>query len=148
MQIDLQLSSLENEGKGKVISNPKVVTSDNKAAVIKQGQQIPYSSVSQSGTQTEFKDAVLSLEVTPQVTKDNNIRLKIKATKDRPIAIPGSPVPGIDKKESSTEVIVKDGDTAVIGGIYEMTEDEGEAGLPGLRNIPVLGWLFKKDTKI
>ncbi len=148
VQLDLQLSALENDGKGKVISNPKVVTSDNKAALIKQGQQIPYASVSQSGTQTEFKDAVLSLEVTPQVTKDNNIRLKIKATKDRPIAIPGSPVPGIDKKESSTEVIVRDGETAVIGGIYEMTEDEGEAGLPGLRNIPVLGWLFKKDTKI
>jgi type IV pilus assembly protein PilQ len=146
--LDVQLSALENDGKGKILSNPKVITSNNKAAIIKQGQQIPYQTVSQSGTQTEFKDAVLSLEVTPQVTKDNNIKLKIKATKDRPITIAGSAIPGIDKKESSTEVIVKDGETAVIGGIYEAEESFTEAGVPGLRNIPLLGWLFKKDTRI
>jgi type IV pilus assembly protein PilQ len=147
LQLDVQLSALENEGRGKIISNPKVVTSNNKPAIIKQGQQIPYQTVSTAGTQTEFKDAVLSLEVTPQVTKDNNVKLKIKATKDRPISIAGSAIPGIDKKESSTEVIIKDGETAVIGGIYEAEEAFSEAGLPGLRNVPILGWLFRKDTR-
>jgi type IV pilus assembly protein PilQ len=147
IQLDVQLSALENQGRGKIISNPKVVTTNNKPAIIKQGSQIPYQTVSTAGTQTEFKDAVLSLEVTPQVTKDNNVKLKIKATKDRPITIAGSPVPGIDKKESSTEVIIKDGETAVIGGIYESDEEYSEAGVPGLSNLPLLGWLFKKNTK-
>jgi len=143
--LDLQLSALEGEGKGKIISNPKIITSDNKAAIIKQGTQIPYQTVSQSGTQTQFVDAVLGLEVTPQVTKDNNVRLKIKATKDRPIAVAGSPIPGIDKKEATTEVIVKDGETAVIGGIYEAEDSSREDGIPLFRHIPILGWLFKHE---
>jgi type IV pilus assembly protein PilQ len=144
-KLDIQLSALENDGKGKIISNPKVITSDNKPAIIKQGQQIPYQTVSQSGTQTEFKDAVLSLEVTPQVTKDNNIKLKIKATKDRPLF--STTPPTIDKKEATTEVIVRDGETAVIGGIYEVTDDSSEAMVPFLGKIPGLGWLFKKESK-
>jgi type IV pilus assembly protein PilQ len=147
LQLDVQLSALEAEGKGKVISNPKVITSDNQPAKITQGQQIPYQTVSQNGTVIEFKDAVLSLEVLPHVTKDGNIRLKIKATKDRPIEIAGSPVPGIDKKEAISEVIVKDGETAVLGGIYEIEESANDAGIPGLRRIPLLGWLFKSEGK-
>lgn len=147
LQLDVQLSALEAEGKGKLISNPKVITSDNQPAKISQGQQIPYQTVSQDGTKIEFKDAVLSLEVTPHVTKDGNIRLKIKATKDRPIQIAGSPVPGIDKKEAVSEVIIKDGDTAVVGGIYEVEESNTDTGLPGLRKIPLLGWLFRSESK-
>lgn len=143
--LDMQLSALEGEGKGKIISNPKIITSDNKPAIIKQGTQIPYQTVSQSGTQTQFVDAVLGLEVTPQVTKDNNVRLKIKTTKDRPIAVAGSPIPGIDKKEATTEVIVKDGETAVIGGIYEAEESSREDGIPILRHIPIFNWLFKHE---
>ncbi len=145
-KLDLQLSALESSGKGRIISNPKIITSDNKPAIIKQGQQIPYQTVSQQGTQTELKDAVLSLEVTPQVTKDNNIKLKIKATKDRPLAAVAAGIP-IDKKEASTELIVKDGETAVLGGIYEIEDGNSESGVPFFSKIPLLGWLFKKETR-
>jgi len=133
-RLDVQLSALESSGKGKIISNPKVITSDNKPAIIKQGQQIPYQTVSQSGTQTELKDAVLSLEVTPQVTKDKNVKLKIKATKDRPLPAVAAGIP-IDKKEASTELIVQDGETAVLGGIYEIEEGDSESGIPFLSKI-------------
>ncbi|MCX7965470.1 MAG: type IV pilus secretin PilQ [Syntrophorhabdaceae bacterium] len=145
-KLDVQLSALESSGKGRIISNPKIITSDNKPAIIKQGQQIPYQTVSQQGTQTELKDAVLSLEVTPQVTKDNNIKLKIKATKDRPLAAVAAGIP-IDKKEASTELIVKDGETAVLGGIYEIEDGDSESGVPFFSKIPILGWLFKKETR-
>ncbi len=146
LMLDVQLSALEAHGKGKIISNPKVITSHNQTAKIAQGTQIPYQTVSQNYTTIEFKDAVLSLEVTPVVAKDGNIRLKIRATKDRPTVIPGSPVPGIDKKEATSEVLVRDGETVVLGGIYESENDTNESGLPGLKNIPLLGWLFKTNS--
>lgn len=147
LNLDIQLSALESEGKGKIISSPKIITTDNKPAIIKQGQQIPYQIQTQMGPQTELKDAVLSLEVTPQVTKDNNIRLKIKATKDRPLPAVAAGIP-IDKKEALTEVIVKDGETAVIGGIYEIEDSGSVTGIPVLRHVPLLSWLFKKDAKV
>ena len=147
LMLDVQLSALESSGRGKIVSNPKVITSDNQPAKISQGQQIPYQIITQNGAQTEFKDAVLSLDVTPHVTKDGNIRLKIKATKDRPIQIPGSPIPGIDKKEAVSEVLIRDGDTAVLGGIFEAEDGDSDSGLPGLKNIPLLGWLFKTESK-
>lgn len=145
--LDTQLTALEADGKGKVISNPKIITSDNRPAKISQGQEIPYATVSQSGTQTEFKDAVLSLEVTPHVTNDGTIRLKIKATKDKPYIISGYSIPAIEKREATSEVLIRDGETVVIGGIYEVDDTHDVSGLPGLRNIPVLGWLFKTDSK-
>ncbi len=147
--IDVQLSALENEGKGRILSNPKVVTSDNKKAVIQQGKSIPYKTYSQSGTQTQFAEAVLGLEVTPSVTKDGFIRLEILAKKDQADFVNTSEgVPTIDKKQATTILYVKDGETAVIGGIYEREEGDSENGLPGLRNIPLLGWLFKKQTAL
>lgn len=147
--LDIQLSALEADGKGRVLSNPKLVTSDNKKAIIQQGKSIPYKTVSQTGTQTQFAEAVLGLEVTPTVTKDGYIKLEILAKKDQADFINQSEgVPTIDKKQASTILYVKDGETAVIGGIYERTENDGESGLPGLRNIPLLGWLFKKQTKL
>ena len=146
LMLDVQLSALEAQGKGKIISNPKIITSHNQAAKISQGTQIPYQTISQNYTQIEFKDAVLSLEVTPVVAKDGNIRLKIKATKDKPTVIPGSPVPGIDKKEATSDVLVRDGETVVLGGIYESENDSSESGLPGLKNIPLLGWLFRSNS--
>lgn len=145
--LDMQLTALEADGRGKVISNPKIITSDNRPAKISQGQEIPYATVSQSGTQTEFKDAVLSLEVTPHVTNDGTIRLKIKATKDKPYIISGYSIPAIEKREATSEVLIRDGETVVIGGIYEFDDSHDISGLPGLRNIPVLGWLFKTDSK-
>ena len=143
--LDAQLSALEAQGKGKIISCPKVITSHNQTAKISQGTQIPYQTISQNYTTIEFKDAVLSLEVTPIVAKDGNIRLKIRATKDKPTVIAGSPVPGIDKKEATSEVLIRDGETVVLGGIYESEDDSSETGLPGLKNIPLLGWLFRSS---
>lgn len=148
-QLDVQLSALEDEGKGRVLSNPKVITSDNKKAIIHQGKSIPYKTYSQSGTQTQFAEAVLGLEVTPSVTKDGFIKLEILAKKDQAdFTNTSEGVPTIDKKQASTLLYVKDGETAVIGGIYEREEGSSENGIPGLKNIPLLGWLFKKQTKL
>jgi type IV pilus assembly protein PilQ len=141
--LDTQLSALEAQGKGKIISCPKVITSHNQTAKISQGTQIPYQTISQNYTTIEFKDAVLSLEVTPIVAKDGNIRLKIKATKDQPTTVAGSPVPAIDTKSAVSEVLIRDGETVVLGGIYESLDSSSNSGLPGLKDIPLLGWLFK-----
>ncbi len=146
--LDMQLSAMENEGKGRILSNPKVVTSDNRKAIIQQGKSIPYTSVSSSGTQTQWAEAVLGLEVTPTVTKDGFIKLDILAKKDQADFLNQSTgMPTIDKKQATTMLYVRDGQTAVIGGIYERTENDSENGLPGLRNIPLLGWLFKHSLK-
>ncbi len=146
--LDIQLSALEDEGRGRILSNPKVVTTDNKKAIIQQGKSIPYKTVSTSGTQTQFAEAALGLEVTPTVTKDGFIKLEIMAKKDSADFINTSEgVPTIDKKQATTLLYVRDGETAVIGGIYERTESDGENGIPGLKNIPLLGWLFKKTSK-
>lgn len=148
LNLDVQLSALESDGKLRIISHPKVVTSDNKPAKINQGKQIPYQTVSQSGTQTQFADAVLGLEVTPQVTKDGNIRLKIKVTKDSAdfnnLTVSG---PTIDKREAVTEVIIRDGETAVIGGIYETQDNVTDSSVPYLSKLPLINWLFKRDYK-
>jgi type IV pilus assembly protein PilQ len=145
--LDVQLSALEAQGKGRVLSNPKVITSDNKKAIIQQGKSIPYATYSNAGTQTQFAEAVLGLEVTPTVTNDGFIKLDIKAKKneaDFSRQVGGAPT--IDTKEATTLLYIKDGETAVIGGIYENSETNSEDGLPGLRNIPLLGWLFKKTA--
>jgi type IV pilus assembly protein PilQ len=143
------LAALENQGKGKIISSPKVITADNRPAKITQGQQIPYlNSSSTQGATVEFKDAVLELEVTPHIAKDGNVRLTIKAKKDQvnwANTIQGNPP--IDKREATTELLVKDGETAVIGGIYEVERSDADAGVPALRRVPLLGWLFKRTTK-
>jgi type IV pilus assembly protein PilQ len=146
--LDVQLSALEAEGKGRIISNPKVITSDNKKAIIQQGKSIPYATVSQSGTQTQFAEAVLGLEVTPTVTNDGYIKLEILAKKDQAdFSNQSGGVPTIDKKQATTLLYIRDGETAVIGGIYEREESDSQNGLPGLQNIPLLGWLFKKTAK-
>jgi type IV pilus assembly protein PilQ len=146
--LDVTLAALESQGKGKVISNPKVITADNRPAKITQGQQIPYlNTTSTAGATVEFKDAVLELEVTPHVAKDGNVRLTIKAKKDQVDLATFPTNPPIDKREATTELLVRDGETAVIGGIYEITQADNNSGVPFLRNIPLLGWLFKRTTK-
>jgi type IV pilus assembly protein PilQ len=149
LNLDVQLSALESEGRVKIISHPKVVTSDGKAAKINQGRQIPYQTVSMQGTQTQFADAYLGLEVTPQVVlRDGTIRLKVKTTKDSADfenqTVAG---PTINKREAVTEIIIRDGDTAVIGGIYETLENASNQGVPFLSKIPVIKWLFNRDYK-
>ena len=144
------LSALEATGKGKIISNPKVITSENRAARVSQGTQIPYQTSSANlGTNIQFVSADLSLEVTPHVTKDGNIRMTIVAKKDDPDFNPKftAGAPGIDTNEASTELLIKDGQTVVIGGIYQVTKTVNENGIPLLQNIPLLGWLFKNSVK-
>lgn len=149
-QLDLQLSALEANGRGKIISNPKVITSENRPAKIATGTQIPYQSSSGNlGTNIQFISADLSIEVTPHVVKDGNIRLTITAKKDDPDFDPRftSGAPGISTNEASTELLIKDGQTVVIGGIYEVTKNDNTNGIPILQNIPLLGWLFKNNVK-
>ncbi|HET6421634.1 MAG TPA: type IV pilus secretin PilQ [Geobacteraceae bacterium] len=142
--LDLKLSALASAQLIKVISTPKVLTLNNKAAKITQGQQIPYQTVSAEGTQTQFVQAALSLEVTPHITADGSISMKIKASNDS--AGTGSPPP-INTKEATTELLIKNGETTVIGGIYQDSDTEDEQGVPFLKDIPLLGWLFKSKDK-
>jgi len=148
LQLDLVLSAMEAHDKGKVISNPKVITSDNRAARITQGTEIPYqSSSAQLGTNIMFKLAVLQLAVTPHLIKDGNMKLTIEAKDDEPDFDPRFPVPGVTKREAVTELLVRDGETVVMGGIYEDTLDNSTSGIPGLQDIPLLGRLFKHTGK-
>ncbi len=145
--LDFQLSALEDIGKVKTISNPKVTTLDNKTAIIKQGQEMPYSTVSQNGTQTQFKEASLTLEVTPHITPDNNIIMKIVISNDSfgsPLA--GGEIP-VNKQRITAEMLIKDGNTAVIGGIYKQENRRFQHGVPWLSKIPIIGLLFKKTAR-
>jgi len=149
VQLDLILSALESQSKGKIISNPKVITSDNHVARVTQGTEIPYqSSSAQLGTNIMFKLAVLELEVTPHVTRDGNIRMIIRAKNDQPDFNPAFPVPAVDKKEAVSELLVRDGETVVMGGIYIATQTTDTEGIPVLKDIPFLGWLFKHQGKV
>jgi type IV pilus assembly protein PilQ len=146
LRLDLALTALESSGNAKIVSSPKVVTLDNKEATIEQGTQIPYSTVSASGTNTQFVDATLRLKVTPHITPDGRVSMKVEAQNDSP----GQPTPtgqlAINKKKATTEVLILDGETAVIGGIMQVSRSEDQAGLPWLSKIPVLGYLFRRDT--
>jgi type IV pilus assembly protein PilQ len=146
LRLDLSLSALEASGKGKIISSPKIVTTDNKEATIEQGTQIPYSTVSASGTNTQFVDATLSLKVTPHITPDGRVSMKLEAKNDSQGEVGATGQPAINKKKATTEVLIRDGETTVIGGILQISRSESQAGLPWLSKIPVLGYLFRKDT--
>lgn len=145
--LDLQLSAMESSGNGEVVSQPKVVTSDKETAKILKGQEVPYQEASSSGaTSTSFKEAALSLEVTPQITPDNRIIMEVKVTKDAPnfqAAING--VPPINKNEVNAKVLVSDGETIVIGGVFENTQTKAVEKVPFLGDLPYLGRLFRRD---
>jgi type IV pilus assembly protein PilQ len=148
--IDVQLSALEQEGKVKIISAPKVVTLDNKEALIKQGKEIPYLEFTEEGTvSTVFKEIVLQLAVTPHITPDGRVKMKIKTKKDEldninAVVIAGGLVPAVDKKEAETELLVDDGETVVIGGVIREKEDILITRVPLLWKIPILGRLFQR----
>jgi type IV pilus assembly protein PilQ len=146
VRLDLSLSALEASGKGKVVSSPRVVTIDNKEAMIEQGTQIPYSTVSASGTNVQFVDATLSLKVTPHITPEGSVIMKLEAKNDSPGETGASGQPAINKKKATTEVLVRDGETAVIGGILQVTRKEDQQAVPWLSKIPILGFFFKHDT--
>lgn len=146
--LNIELSALESEGKGKIVANPRVVTADQQAALIEQGEEIPYQqSVGTGVTATAFKKANLKLEVTPQITPDGNVVLNVDVNKDsRGTSTPGGLA--INTKHVRTQVQVEDGGTVVIGGIYTLTESEQEAKVPLLGDIPLLGGLFRHRARL
>ncbi|NUR22425.1 type IV pilus secretin PilQ [Frateuria sp.] len=157
--VDLELSAAQTEGRGEVISSPRVITANQQEAVIRQGQQIGYvtyqnsaTGAAGSGTATvQFKDAVLELRVTPTITADSRVYLKINVKKDalaKFIDAPGSgQVPQIDTREINTSVLVDNGQTVVLGGIYEITKANTTTKVPGLGDIPGLGVLFRSTAR-
>jgi type IV pilus assembly protein PilQ len=147
--LDLRLSAGENQGVSKTISAPKVMVLDNQKAKIQQGTSIPFQSgaTSASGPTTIFVDASLTLEVTPHVTPDGSISMDLRVADDQPDYINNTPAgPPIRKKEAKTIIMIKDGDTIVLGGIYIATNSDSMNGLPWLNKIPFFGWLFKEKS--
>lgn len=149
LNINLRLSALENAGHAKIVSSPKILTLDNNPAIISQGTSIPISVVSAAGVQTVFVDATLELQVTPHVTPDGNVQLKIAASKNEPdfqnTGSRGDPT--IIRKQAETELLIRDGDTTVIGGIYTRNSGSAYAAVPFLHKIPILGYFFRTTTE-
>ncbi|MBI3753029.1 MAG: type IV pilus secretin PilQ [Deltaproteobacteria bacterium] len=145
--LDLRISAGEKNGLTKTISRPRITTLDNKEAKISQGDSVPFETTSSSGTQTQFIDATLELTVTPHITPDGSVSMKIKASRNSIGSFRSAAgTPSISKKEASTEIIVKDGETAVIGGIVVADKSEATSGIPFFKDIPILGWLFKNNS--
>lgn len=151
--VDLELSALQAEGRGEVISSPRVITANQKEAFIKQGVEIPYQESASSGaTTTQFKEAVLSLTVTPQITPDDRIIMDLLVTKDSVGDVitneRGGQVPSIDTRSVETQVLVNNGQTVVLGGIYETEQSETQSKVPFLGDIPLVGYLFRSTRTI
>jgi type IV pilus assembly protein PilQ len=151
--VDLELSAAQAEGRGEVVSSPRIITANQKEATIEQGTEIPYQQSASSGATTiSFKKAVLSLKVTPLITPDNRIILDLAVTKDSVgtvvVTSGGVNVPAIDTRTLTTRVMVGDGQTVVLGGILETTRRDSEKKVPYIGDIPVLGHLFKNTTKV
>src|SRR5205823_5290809 len=145
----LELSALEADGKGKIISSPRVLTADQVEAVIEQGTEIPYTSATSSGaTSVSFRKAVLALKVKPQITPDGNVIMSLDVNKDQPGAAAGGLTGGvqINTKHVKTEVLVENGGTVVIGGIYEQNDRTDITKVPLLGDLPLIGWLFKNSA--
>ncbi len=149
INLNIRLSALENKGFLKIVSAPRIMTLDNIQASIQQGTSIPISVVSAAGAQTVFYDAKLNLEVTPHVTRDGNVYLKINITKNEPDFgnTGASGDPSIIQKEAHTELLVPDGETTVIGGIYTRNTSQSMASVPFFGSIPILGYLFKSTSE-
>jgi len=149
LTLHANLQAMESEGKGKIISSPRILTLDNKEAYIEQGLEIPYQVLEEGSYSLKWAKAVLKLEVTPHITPDRRISMKIVAKKDAPDwdnEVLGTPA--ISKKEAGTELLVNDGDTIVIGGIITKQESLSKQRVPWLSRIPVLGWLFRSQSKM
>ena len=145
--LNLELSAIEADGTGKIISSPRVVTADKVEALIEQGTEIPYQEASSSGaTTTSFKKANLSLKVTPQITPDGNVVLDVDVNKDS-VGTATSSGLAIDTKHVQTQVMVENGGTVVLGGIYTSTDSDSVSKVPLLGDIPGLGFLFRSTTK-
>ena len=150
--LDLRLSALEASGEGKVISTPRISTLNGEQALISQGTKIPYQSTGTDGTKTEFVDANLELSVTPVINPDNSMILDITAT-DSAIGsyvntgVVNASAPSVDTREAKTKLLVRDGETTVIGGIFVETDTQSESGVPWLMKVPFIGHLFESTNK-
>ncbi|MFW6054089.1 MAG: type IV pilus secretin PilQ, partial [Persicimonas sp.] len=148
VNLNLRLSAMESQGHAKIVSSPRILTLDNTEATISQGTSIPISVVSAAGVQTVFVDATLELTVKPHVTPDGNVQLQIRATKNEPdfqnTGARGDPT--IIRKQAETELLIKDGDTTVIGGIYTRNSGSSLSAVPFFHKIPILGNLFKTTS--
>ncbi len=146
--LNLELSALETDTKGKIISSPRVVTADKVEANIEQGTEVPYQEASSSGAATtSFKKAILSLKVTPQITPDDNVIMDVNVTKDSVGAATFNGVPTIDTNKVKTQVLVENGGTVVIGGVYAQTDTFTTNKVPVLGDVPVLGGLFRSTNR-
>lgn len=151
--LDVRLSAGELLGLSKVIAAPKVTTLDKREAKISQGESIPFQTTSLQGTQTTFVDANLELNVTPQITSRDpkevgkQIMMKVRATRNAVGARSNPAGPSIDRREANTQVIIRDGETMVIGGVFIDSQTNSVIGIPYLSRVPVLGWLFKQKTE-
>lgn len=153
--LDVELSALQTEGRGEVLSNPRIVTSNQKEAVIRQGQEVPYLTITGSAggasqvPQVQFKEALLELKVTPTITNDGRVFLSMNVKKDEVSGFTDTGfgvVPNIAKREVNTAVLMEDGQTVVIGGVYEFKDQNDLSKVPFLADIPILGNLFKKKN--
>lgn len=147
--VQLELTAMQQEGRGEVISSPRVITSDQHKAVIKMGQEIPYSTVSQNGTNVQFKEAVLELDVTPHITPDSRIIMDLLVKKDeadyaRAVGLGNEPP--LNTNSVTTSVLVDNGETVVLGGVYERTKSFNKKQVPWLGDLPVVGNLFKQKA--
>ncbi len=148
VDLDARLSALETDGFGKVISQPRITTLDNKTANISQGQRIPFLSTSAGGTNVQFIEAQLSLQVTPHITTDDKIFLAVNVTNNRADfsqLVQGNPA--IQTKEVSTELLIADGDTTVMGGVFATEHSYSQDRVPGFSKIPLIGYLFKNSAE-
>jgi type IV pilus assembly protein PilQ len=152
--VDLELTALEAEGRGEIVSTPRVITANQSEATIKQGVEIPYQQAASSGATTiQFKEAVLELVVTPQITPDNNIIMDLRVSKDNVGEVIstgglGGTVPSIDTRSVETQVLVADGQTVVLGGIYETERRETIKKVPYLGDIPGIGFFFRSKQRV
>jgi type IV pilus assembly protein PilQ len=143
--LNLELSAMEAEGQGEIISSPRVLTSNQKAAFIESGTEIPYQEATSSGaTSTSFQKAVLSLTVTPQITPDDRLIMDLQISKDSVGEFSVDGIPSIDTNQVSTQVLVDDGETLVLGGIYEQIKRNEIDRTPFFGELPLVDWMFKK----
>jgi type IV pilus assembly protein PilQ len=146
--LNMEVSALQADARGKIISSPRVITADQIEATIEQGTQIPYQTATTSGaTALQFKNATLGLKVKPHITPDDNIIMGLTIHKDSVGQVFASGV-SIDTKQISTEVLVQNGGTVVIGGIFQQEERSTTNKVPALGDLPYLGFLFRQDSKV
>jgi type IV pilus assembly protein PilQ len=146
LNLDVALSALEQSGQGRILSTPRVSTQNNIEAEITQGVQIPIQTVANNTVTVSFRDAALTLKVTPQITAAGTVIMRISVANEAPdFSRSVNNIPPIDTQRAVTQVLVSDGETTVIGGIYVSREQATQDRTPGLYRLPLLGWLFKRD---